>query len=123
MMMGMGYLVIMHVKTILEAKILISAVPNVGDPVPSARAVGVYRMPDRDEPVCTGLSGGCKVVGWRRHVRGHMVHLCGLRNQSYREQLAVAIMDWFGINLMPRERTPKVFRNPPGWDRPTKKRP
>lgn len=107
----------MHVKTIEEARILLNAMPNVGDPVPSARAVGVYRMPARNEPVCVGLSGGCKMVGWRRHATGHMVHLCGKRNRDYRAQLAVAIMDWFGINLMPRDRTPDVFRNPEGWDR------
>jgi hypothetical protein len=46
-----------------------------------------------------------------------MVHTCGLRNRNYREQLAVSIMDNFGINLMPRDRTPGVFRNPAGWDR------
>ena len=117
MIVVMGYLVITHVKTIDAARVMMANIPDVGGAFEGARVVGVYRMPDRDEPVCTGISGGCREGGWKRTRRGHMVHACGLRNQGYREKMAIAIMDWFGINLMPRERTPSVFRNPLGWDR------
>jgi hypothetical protein len=117
MIVVMGYLVITHVKTIDEARIFMNAIPNVGDPIASSRVVGVYRMPDRDESVCTGISGGCREQGWRRMRAGHMAHACGLRNRGYRAKISTAMMDWFGINLMPRERTPAVFRNPEGWDK------
>lgn len=116
MMAPMGYLVITHVKTIDEARTFINAIPNVGDPIASSRIVGVYRMPERDEPVCPGVSGGCKEQGWRRLRRGYMAHACGLRNRGYRGKIAIAMMDWFGVNLLPRGRTPRVFRNPEGWD-------
>ena len=118
MIVRMGYLVITHVKTIDEARIFMNAIPNVGDPIASSRVVGVYHMPERDEPVCPGISGGCKEAGWRRlFPRGYMAHACGLRNSGYRRKIAVSLMDTFGINLMPREKTPGVFRNPKGYDR------
>lgn len=96
---------------------MLNALP---DAIDGGRVVGVFRMPPRDEPVCTGLSGGCKGAGWRRHARGYMVHACGLRNRDYRDQLighAGGLLDTYGINLLPRDRTPQVFRNPEGWDR------
>jgi hypothetical protein len=118
MIATMGYLVIAHVKTIDAARVMMNNLPEVGGTAfEDARVVGVYRMPDRDENVCPGASGGCKATAWTRHRRGYMVHACGLRQRDYRSKLAIAIMDWFGINLMPRERTPSVFRNPEGWDR------
>jgi hypothetical protein len=114
MMTGMGYLVITYVETIDQARAMTKAIPEGVD---GARIAGVYRMPSHDEPVCMGLSGGCKAVGWTRHPRGYMVHACGLRNPNYRDTLAVSLMDNFGINLLLRDRTPKVFRNPKGWDK------
>lgn len=109
----MGYLVITHVETIEEANILV----NSQTPAASARVAGVYRMPDRDEPVCPGASGGCKEVGWTRSRRGHMVHTCGLRNPRYRDWIANSLLDMFGINLLPRNKTQRVFQNPQGWGR------
>jgi len=120
MMVRMGYLVITYVETIDNARLMLNKMPEAID---DARVVGVYRMPDRDEPVCPGVSGGCKATAWTRHPRGYMVHACGLRTVNYRDHLATSIMDNFGINLMSRESTPRVFRNPEGWDRRTKKRP
>lgn len=120
MIVVMGYLVITHVEKLSEARHLIAATPGGiehEDAIQSARVVGVYRMPDRDEPVCMGISGGCRESGWKRLRRGYMVHACGLRNRGYRAKIAISLMDWFGINLLPRDRTPGVFRNPEGWDK------
>ena len=116
MIVGMGYLVIAHVETIDAARVMMNRLPDVGGAYQGARIVGVYRMPDRDEPVCPGISGGCKEAGWKRVRRGYMVHACGLRNRGYRSKIAVSLMDWFGVNLLPRDKTPGVFRNPEGWD-------
>lgn len=117
MIVRMGYLVIAHVKNIDAARVMASRLPDVGGAFEGARVVGVYRMPDRDEDVCPGISGGCREAGWKRSRRGHMVHACGLRNRGYRAKIAISLMDWFGINLLPRDRTPGVFRNPEGWDK------
>lgn len=117
MMVGMGYLVIVHVDTIDDARALRKDVQDVTD---TGRVVGVFRMPPRSETVCAGLSG-CKATGWKRlFPEGHMVHACGYRNRDYRERLAGhagGLLDIYGINLMPREHTPALFRNPEGWDR------
>lgn len=126
MMTGMGYLVITYVKTIDAARVMLNNMPDVGgDTFKGARVVGVFRMPTRDEIVCAGASR-CKEVGWKRlHPEGHMVHACGHRNAHYRDQLAGhagGLLDTYGINLLPRDRTPVVFRNPEGWDRPSGKR-
>jgi len=117
----MPFLVITHVSTIEDAKTIMNATPRG---VGGARVVGVYRYPDRNELVCPGIAGGCKGTTWRRAMpEGHMVHTCGRRRPGVRGRIKGALMDLLGINLMPRDRTPAAFRNPEGWDRPTKKRP
>lgn len=117
MIVRMGYLVITYVEDIKAARVMMTNLPDVGGAFEGTRVVGVYHMPPRDEPVCMGQSGGCKEAGWKRLRRGYMAHACGLRNQGYRTQIAITIMDLFGINLMPRSRTPRLFRNPEGWDK------
>lgn len=118
---NMGFLVIVHVDTIDDAKKLAKSRPGRSQtPVDNARVVGVFRMPSRDEPVCAGLSG-CKATGWKRmSPDGHMVHACGHRNRDYRQRLAGhagGLLDTYGINLLARDHTPRLFRNPVGWDR------
>lgn len=114
----MGYLVVTYVDSIDAARVMTNSVPEVGGVFENARVVGVYRMPHRDEPVCPGSSGGCKAEGWTRVPRrGYMAHSCGLRNRDYRQTLSRGLMDTFGINLLPRNKTPKIFRNPETWDR------
>lgn len=117
MMVGMGFLVIVHVNSIDDARAFVRGAQDVAD---TARTVGVFRMPPRDEEVCMGLSG-CKATGWKRlSPEGHMVHACGRRNRDYRQRLAEhagGLLDTYGINLLPREHTPALFRNPEGWDR------
>lgn len=115
-MSGMGFLVIVHVKDTDAINDLTQAVE--GD-VEGARVVGLFRFPDRDEIVCKGLSG-CKQEGWTRAwPNGHMVHACGHRNRNYRQQLAGhagGFLDTYGVNLLPRDDTPPIFRNPESYD-------
>lgn len=117
MMSGMGYLVIVYVDDIDDAKAIVKGAQDVAE---TARVVGLFRMPPRDERVCAG-SSGCKESGWKRVIPdGHMVHSCGYRNRNWRENLAGhagGLLDTYGINLLPRDRTPALFRNPEGWDR------
>jgi hypothetical protein len=120
----MGYLVVVHVTSIDQARVIRAGVQEAVD---GAKTVGVYRYPGADDPVCPGRTGGCKADGWTRaHPEGHMVHACGRRQRyagSIRATIRGALLDLLGINLLPRSDTPATFRNPEGWDRPTKKRP
>src|SRR6266511_1663425 len=80
------------------------------------RLVGIYPIPKANtEPTCPGY---CKEAGgaWSRHPhRGNIVHACGKRKRGWRASISRALFDTFGINLVPRENTPKMFQNPPGW--------
>jgi hypothetical protein len=84
--------------------------------------VGVYRFPSKNEAECPGFR--CpqhrdeNAFGWGRHHTGqHIVHgACQRRRKGFRARLKVALMDLFGINLLPRDVTPTIFRNPTGYD-------
>lgn len=77
-----------------------------------SRPVGMYRIPTRSEPTCSGL---CNEYGWKRALSGRWVHACGRLRRGWRRTFAVALMDTLGINLLPRKKTPAMFRNPEGW--------
>lgn len=80
------------------------------------RVVGIYRFPKRDVKLCRGFQGGCRHTAWTRHRLGHYVHACGLRNPQWWRQIAGTFLDKFGFNLLPRDETPALFRNPAGLD-------
>lgn len=80
------------------------------------RIVGIYRFPKRDVKLCRGFTGGCRRTTWTRHRLGHYVHACGLRSPRWWKQLAGVFLDTFGMNLLEREETPKLFRNPEGYE-------
>lgn len=118
MIVRMGYLVIIHVVDIDQARVIKNGVPAGVD---GAKAVGVYRYPDRSEEVCPGFLGGCKETSWTRDPRGYMVHACGRRRRGIRAALRGALFDYLGYNLMKRDETPAAFANP--VDPPTKQLP
>lgn len=115
-MANMGFLLIVHVK---DSDAIHDVTQAVENDVEGARVVGLFRFPERNEPVCRGTSG-CKQEGWTRAwPDGHMVHACGYRNRSFRQQLAGhagGFLDTYGLNLLPRDDTPTVFRNPESHD-------
>lgn len=82
---------------------------------------GLYRFPSSKDVECPGWR--CEHVenkryGYGRHPRyGHIVHGgCHRRERGFRERVHRVLMDLFGINMLPRDATPKVFRNPDGYD-------
>lgn len=80
------------------------------------RTVGIYRFPKREVKLCRGFQGGCRHTTWTRHKLGHYVHACGLRNPDWWKHLAGTFLDRFGLNLLPRDQTPKLFQNPEGYE-------
>lgn len=80
------------------------------------RVVGIYRFPKRDVKLCRGFSGGCRHTTWTRHRLGHFVHACGLRVPDWWRRIRGTMLDMFGANLLPRDETPALFRNPDTWD-------
>lgn len=82
------------------------------------RLVGLYRFPKRDVKLCRGFSGGCRHQSWKQHKWGHWVHACGLRTPDWWKRLAMSLIQTFGINLLPRSVTPRVFQNPEQWEGP-----
>lgn len=86
--------------------------------------VGTYRFPSKTEAECPGFScpqhRGENVFGWgRHHTNQHITHgACQRRRPGFRRRLKVALMDLFGVNLLARDNTPAIFRNPTGYDHP-----
>jgi hypothetical protein len=83
--------------------------------------VGMYRFPKRDVKLCRGFNGGCRHQSWTRHKWGHWVHACNLRTPDWWKQLSMTFIDKFGINLLRRDHTPRVFQNPEQWEGPIEK--
>jgi hypothetical protein len=109
MIVPMGYLVIIHVTDIDQARMVRSGVETAVD---GAKVAGVYRYPDRSEEACPGFLGGCKEQSWTRHPRGYMVHACGRRRKGIRATVRGALFDHLGFNLLPKDHTPAAFANP-----------
>lgn len=84
----------------------------------TGRVVGMYRFPKRDVKLCRGFTNGCRRQAWTRHKLGHYVHACQLRIPQWWQHLAMSFIDSFGINLLPRESTPRIFQNPAQWEEP-----
>lgn len=90
------------------------------------RVVGLYDFPARAEVECPGFTcpeqrrSGDNNFGYGRHHTGqHIVHgACQRRRKGFRRRVALALMDLFGVNLLPREITPGLFKNPTNYDRP-----
>jgi hypothetical protein len=82
------------------------------------RLVGMYRFPKRDVKLCRGFTGGCRHQSWTRHKWGHWVHACGLRTPDWWKRIGMSLIDSFGINLLRRDHTPRVFQNPEQWQGP-----
>ena len=105
----MPFLVVIHTDDPDEVRALTSG----------HRVVAVYRMPKRDVPTCAGNCGRNRrhITGWGRHSdSGHMVHAdCQRRTPAWRKTLSGGLFDALGINLLKRDRTPKLFQNPQGW--------
>lgn len=80
----------------------------------AGRIVGVYTLPERG--TVTTCRGWCKAgSGWTRDASGVMVHACGGRHPDWRRHIRTALLDMFGINRLPRSRTPAMFQNPEGY--------
>jgi hypothetical protein len=91
-----------------------------GPPLESrAKTVGIYRWPLKGDLSCRGYcSNKNHMSPWRRNVRGHMeCGTCGGRHIHTRKRFIGALLDYLGVNLLPRTTTPKVFQNPDGWGR------
>jgi len=85
------------------------------------QTVGLYRFPSSKDVECPGWR--CphtvnKRYGYGRHPKfGHIVHGgCNKRERGFRDRLHRILLDTFGVNLLPRDTTPRVFRNPEGYD-------
>lgn len=109
----MPFVAVVYVSTAEQWRRLKAVV----DDADVGRMAGLYPMGKRDEPTCNG-SCTPKNPGWGRDPKmGHLVHgPCKRRHRDWRRRIAVTLMDTFGINLMPRDETPTLFRNPKGWD-------
>lgn len=112
----MPFIAIVHVTTPDQARAIRERYSS-GD---TGRVVGIYSFPSVDamapDNTCSGF---CRAGGaWKRHpTNGHMIHVCGKRHREWRNRLKVILMDTFGINMMKRESTPRVFQNPEGYGR------
>jgi hypothetical protein len=94
---------------------------NANRDVGIGKVVGLYRFPSSKDVECPGWT--CphttnKRYGYGRHPKfGHIVHGgCNKREHGFRDRLHRILLDTFGINLLPRDATPRIFRNPEGYD-------
>lgn len=116
----MPYIAIVYVSTEHQARQIQQRYAG-GD---AGRIVGLYEMPAKGDSECPG--GNCpaarheKMFGWGRHKdKGYIVHgNCQRRRKGFRSRIRLVLLDTFGINLLPREATPALFRNPTNYDKP-----
>lgn len=105
------YVIALHTKDPKLAQRLLSMLADEDD----ARIVGLYPIPDRDGPWCSCLR--TRKHGWSRHPKtGWMVcDVCSRPASHERTNIGTRMFTALGRNLMKRERTPLIFRNPQGW--------
>jgi hypothetical protein len=112
----MPYLVIVYAKNRKAAEAVYNA--NHPEDGTTHRVVAVYAFPTRDEELsthtpCAGF--GHKTMSWTRSlVGGFMTCQCGGRHPQWRRRVAGGLLDHLGFNLLHRDQTPKLFRNPGG---------
>ena len=84
-----------------------------------SRAVGMYRLPSKDDETCTGYcqqGKTGKLNGWTRDKEeGFIVHQCGRPHKDRRSRLHTTLLDCLGINMLKRSITPSLFQNPQGY--------
>lgn len=106
----MAFVVLIHVSTPTHVRAIVDRY-SLGD---AGRVVGVYALPAPG--VVQTCSGWCKAgQGWTRDASGVMVHVCGGRPTDWRKRIRITLLDMFGINRLPRSRTPAMFQNPEGY--------
>lgn len=105
------YVIAVHTRDPKLAQWLMSML----DENDGGRVVGLYPIPDKDGPTCTCLR--TRKSGWTRNFKtGWMVcDVCGHPAKHERTNIGVRMFSALGRNLMKRERTPLIFRNPEGW--------
>lgn len=113
----MPFLMVLYVNNADDVRGMVGAI-NESDLTPdNLRIAGVYRWPTRDQLSCTGFcTNRNRMSPWKRNIRGYTeCGTCGGRHVHTRRWFIGALLDYLGINLMPRSKTPKVFQNPQGW--------
>lgn len=103
----MGYLVLVYASDQEAANIVRRRARTE-----KSKPVGIYRFPSPDDaphPPCTGMPHR----GWTRDQAGGFMRCeCGGRHPRWRSRFVGALLDNLGYNLMPRDKTSKLFRNP-----------
>jgi hypothetical protein len=109
----MGFVVMIYATNELQAVRIVDRYAD-GD---AGAVVGMYEMGRKSDATCSGNCSRNRTAGWSRHPKkGYMMHSCGKRHRDWRKRIATTLMDIFGVNLLRRESTPGIFRNPNGWD-------
>lgn len=110
----MGYVVMVHVPGTPEDNSLVDAVMTANDRGPGVKVVGLYYVPNKDEPTC----GNCDAIkgkknGFGRHPEfGYDVHECGRPAPFWRTQIGRRMVAALGWNLLEDAETPVIFRDP-----------
>jgi hypothetical protein len=110
----MGYVVMVHVPGTPEDDALLDAVMLMNETAPSVKVVGLYYVPNKDEPTC----GGCDAVkgkknGFSRHPEfGYDTHECGKPTPFWRKGIGRRMVTALGWNLLEDEETPVIFHDP-----------
>lgn len=111
----MPFLALVYVRDADAARALIQEHRNSDS---TGKVVGLYRLPAHDEKLCRGWCVGKRGMNpWRRHQPGGFM-ICGVCGNRHKDSFRRAIgglFDSFGINLLPRNRTPRAYQNPETW--------
>lgn len=115
----MPFIVMLYVPDADDVRGLVKAISESDLTTDHIRTAGIYRWPLKADLSCQGFcSNKNHASPWRRNVRGHMeCGVCGGRHVHTRKRFIGALLDYLGMNLLPRSNTPKVFQNPDRWGR------